>query len=312
MSLASNNEFPSLLIKEGSAPSSPSAGNQRLFVDSSDHLLKLKNSGGTVSSVGAGFANPMTTAGDIIYGGASGVATRLAGGTSTYVLTSNGATSAPSWQAAAGGLSKYAPLDRSSFDATYGDDFTGGSLNGRWSRQVVGSGEESYAQGGDASHLVVAYSTGAAVRYHYQTPPAGDWTIEMAYSWWQPTATGQIMGLLWVDSSGNGCIGFLYDNASGLFLGSVSGNAYGSTISTTAWPVSTNTTSLAHAAGQRVYMRLRRTGGTSAVSFSLNGRIYSPEVSGSVAGTPARFGFGRLVGTQSGDTLAIDWFDKTA
>lgn len=43
--------------------------------------------------------NPMTTAGDVIYGGASGLPTRLAGGTSGYALTSNGATSAPSWQA---------------------------------------------------------------------------------------------------------------------------------------------------------------------------------------------------------------------
>lgn len=42
--------------------------------------------------------NPMTTAGDIVYGAASGVPTRLAGGTSGYCLTSNGATSAPSWQ----------------------------------------------------------------------------------------------------------------------------------------------------------------------------------------------------------------------
>lgn len=54
-------------------------------------------------SAGSGMTNPMTTAGDTISGGASGAPTRLAGGTSGYVYTSNGATSAPSWQAAAGG-----------------------------------------------------------------------------------------------------------------------------------------------------------------------------------------------------------------
>jgi hypothetical protein len=48
-------------------------------------------------------ANPMTTAGDIIYGGSSGTPTRLAGGTSTFILTSNGPTSAPSWQVNGGG-----------------------------------------------------------------------------------------------------------------------------------------------------------------------------------------------------------------
>lgn len=46
---------------------------------------------------------PMTTGGDIIYGGASGTGTRLANGSSGQVLTSNGSTSAPSWQTAGGG-----------------------------------------------------------------------------------------------------------------------------------------------------------------------------------------------------------------
>lgn len=43
------------------------------------------------------FANPMTTGGDIIYGGASGVATRLANGSAGQVLTANGSTSAETW-----------------------------------------------------------------------------------------------------------------------------------------------------------------------------------------------------------------------
>lgn len=51
----------------------------------------------TLSGLG-GFANPMTTGGDIIYGGASGTPTRLANGTSGFVLKSNGSTNAPSWQ----------------------------------------------------------------------------------------------------------------------------------------------------------------------------------------------------------------------
>jgi hypothetical protein len=44
-----------------------------------------------------GLDNPMTTAGDLIYGGASGTATRLAAGTEGYVLTM-GATN-PAWAA---------------------------------------------------------------------------------------------------------------------------------------------------------------------------------------------------------------------
>jgi len=41
--------------------------------------------------------SPMTTGGDLIYGGASGTGTRLANGTSGQFLKSNGGTNAPSW-----------------------------------------------------------------------------------------------------------------------------------------------------------------------------------------------------------------------
>lgn len=41
--------------------------------------------------------NPMTTGGDIIYGGASGVVTRLANGSASQVLQSAGGTDAPTW-----------------------------------------------------------------------------------------------------------------------------------------------------------------------------------------------------------------------
>ena len=43
----------------------------------------------------------VTTAGDLIIGTGNATVTRLASGTSTYVLTSNGSATAPSWQASA-------------------------------------------------------------------------------------------------------------------------------------------------------------------------------------------------------------------
>jgi hypothetical protein len=57
----------------------------------------------TLPTSGTLMVNPMTTGGDIVYGGASGVPTRLANGTAGQVLTSNGTTLAPSWQAAGSG-----------------------------------------------------------------------------------------------------------------------------------------------------------------------------------------------------------------
>ncbi len=52
------------------------------------------------TQLNAKMANPMTTGGDVIYGGASGVPTRLANGSSGQVLTSQGGTSAPVWAVA--------------------------------------------------------------------------------------------------------------------------------------------------------------------------------------------------------------------
>ena len=60
---------------------------------------------GTTGSIMNTAAAVVTTAGDTVYASAANTMARIPGGTATYVLTSNGATSAPSWQAAGGGIS---------------------------------------------------------------------------------------------------------------------------------------------------------------------------------------------------------------
>lgn len=69
-----------------------------------DYLLKANNLS-DVANKPTSFNNlsPMTTGGDIIYGGASGAATRLPNGSSGQVLTSGGGTAAPSWTPANSG-----------------------------------------------------------------------------------------------------------------------------------------------------------------------------------------------------------------
>lgn len=64
--------------------------------------LPIANGGTNATTKAAAFdsLSPMTTGGDIIYGGASGTGTRLANGSSGQVLTSNGGTTAPSWTTA--------------------------------------------------------------------------------------------------------------------------------------------------------------------------------------------------------------------
>jgi hypothetical protein len=200
------------------------------------------------------------------------------------------------------------PLDRPSFDGTYGDDFDEASLNARWSRHVQTSGEESYQIGGVASSLRVAYSTAAAARYIYQTAPNGtNETWECSISQWQVTGTNQMFGLLMVDSSGNGVAALVYDNSPGIYIANVASHGYSSVGASAVYnPV-------AWQAGQRLWLRLRKATGAYSASFSLNGETYSPEVTFTPSAfTPTRVGVGRILGTTAGDTLDIHWFDKTA
>ncbi len=53
------------------------------------------------TQLGTKVTNPMTAGGDIIYGGASGLPTRLANGSAGNILQSTGGTSAPAWSTAA-------------------------------------------------------------------------------------------------------------------------------------------------------------------------------------------------------------------
>lgn len=74
----------------------------------STHLVRYNGTNYRILTLDiSGMINPMTTGGDIIYGGASGAPTRLANGNSGEVLTSSGGTGAPTWGALAG--STYTP-----------------------------------------------------------------------------------------------------------------------------------------------------------------------------------------------------------
>jgi hypothetical protein len=60
--------------------------------------------GQTTASAAFNALSPMTTAGDVIYGGTSGAGTRLAIGTAGQVLTVNGGATAPTWTTISTGL----------------------------------------------------------------------------------------------------------------------------------------------------------------------------------------------------------------
>lgn len=77
-------------------------GNALYRAGGTDVAIADGGTGASTQAAAFDALSPMTTAGDIIIGGASGTGTRLAAGTSTHVLTSNGAGVAPSYQAVAG------------------------------------------------------------------------------------------------------------------------------------------------------------------------------------------------------------------
>ena len=93
-----------IYLKQSLTPSaSPASGKDYLYIKS-DNKLYIKDPSGTETLVGPspGFTNPMSTLGDTIYGGASGVATRLAGDTSNVrkflrELSVTGTATAPVW-----------------------------------------------------------------------------------------------------------------------------------------------------------------------------------------------------------------------
>ena len=99
--------------------------------------------GQTTANAGFNALSPMTTGGDLIYGGASGVATRLANGSSGQVLTSAGGTSAPTWTTVPTSGSTFLAADGSL--GAPGLAFNSQSSTGFWR---IGSGNVGFSAAG--------------------------------------------------------------------------------------------------------------------------------------------------------------------
>lgn len=64
MTKASDNAFPSILITEGTEPSAPAAGKQRLYIDSTSHKLKRTDSSGVDVTIESGSMTVVHKTGD--------------------------------------------------------------------------------------------------------------------------------------------------------------------------------------------------------------------------------------------------------
>lgn len=83
------------------APGDGTGVDGDFYIDTTNKAFYGPKAAGTWVGTGpvsmVGLKNPMTTAGDTIYGGADGVPTRLAKGTASQVLTMNSGATAPEW-----------------------------------------------------------------------------------------------------------------------------------------------------------------------------------------------------------------------
>ena len=100
--------LPGLLLKgvAASRPAANAVGGGTLYSATDTGAITQSDGVSTWAAwatISGGMTNPMTTGGDVIYGGASGTPTRLANGSAGQVLTSAGTTVAPTWETPSAG-----------------------------------------------------------------------------------------------------------------------------------------------------------------------------------------------------------------
>lgn len=169
--------------------------------------------GGTGSS---GMANPMTAQGDLIIGGTSGAATRLAIGSNTHVLTSNGTT--VTWSAPSGG-GVADPGGNGIMVRTALNTTTGRTLTGTADRLTISNGDGT---GGNPTFDIASTYVGQSTITTLGTITTGTWNgsaigdayISSASTWNAKQAA--YANLTSIGSLAN-ATGWLYNNGSGTF-----------------------------------------------------------------------------------------------
>jgi len=302
----------SSVIGRGTLAARPAAGAAgRLYFATDGSGTMYRDNGSSWDSVetsASGMTNPMTTAGDIIYGGASGTPTRLAIGTAGQVLKVNAGATAPEWGSASGGGGLY-PIDEYSIDATNGDHFTAASLGASWTRRNFVSGDEAYQQGVDATYLRLSIASRARGDGYFRTVPAGDWTFAMAYIL-RGFANASAWGISVVDTNGTGVGTCIYNDPQAPILVQITTySTYGGSFVQPAGVMSE------YPNLHKFWVKLRKNGTNYYIAYSLDGEVWSPESSALAwAGTPDRVAMMLYpLGADNGTAwIDVDWFNKIA
>ena len=202
-----------------------------------------------------------------------------------------------------GGGSARAAIDRTTLHATYGDDFAAGSLDAKWNRVNLVSGNETFYT--DDNGWLEVDASGAAGKVYWQNAPTGDY--ELIVSMLAYVAEGSVdsmSGPIIVDSSGNGVgVSPFGDNLYAWNIASYAFSSYGGgSIQTGNVRIYEN--------GMQHWLSLKKVGTNYSAAYSLDGKIWSPRTSAlSWGGTPTRIGWGAFYGNRNPRKLAIDRFN---
>ena len=205
-----------------------------------------------------------------------------------------------------------------SIDGTYGDDFTGSSLSGIWTRRTFTSGDETYQVGPDSTWIRLATNSRGAGAGYFQTAPAGDWTFACKFvlnvecGW----------GFAVVDTNGTGvqftAVYSSHTPWAPLLLSLTTYSSYGGSYVEPGISGASPNIDLynGYPRHQPMWMYVRKSSTSYFCAISHNGELWGKESSALTwSGTVDRVGmiFGPL-GNAGGTSLYIDidWFNKIA
>lgn len=257
----------------------------------------------------SGFSDPTTTKGDLIVHGSS--TTRLPVGTNGQVLTADSSTSeGVKWAAAAAADGRPYFDSGTTLHATYGDDFTAGSLDGKWTPAgiltaaqiqtgISGSWLQFTGSGGSTTNPMSLYESG----------PTTD-TFELIGSFVAFGTAGVMVGVAIVSSTGTGVLVAIRFDTSQLVLNNVASYAYSSDGASLA--IGGGNAVMDYQRGLKQWASLRKvktalSGDVYFARYSLDGYIWRGDVVlVPSAFTAAKVGFGRLWGGANGDRIGLD------
>jgi hypothetical protein len=271
------------------------------------------------TDLAAKLTNPMTTKGDVIYGDTSGVPTRLAAGTTGYVLTSNGSGNAPSYQ----GVGTLALPDwlRLSPDAppssanAMDDEFNSGSTidTGLWT--VANAGTVTNAVAKSCLQLTYPPHSGDAPAIYYQAMPSAPWEFTAKVSVTRSPDNYVMAGLCIYDSA-NTKVQIYGVNYASDQLNSSIGSWVGTHSAGVAWVFNTSFSGQVNSSGW-IWLRYARDGSNNlTASLSFDGIIFYPLDTRSITShltTPSKIGLS--INNNNGSKsryMICDYFRRTA